>query len=280
QLSKDFQAQLILYNAIGTAGPDGDLYAPIHGDRINNLFKTAMVRLKKLGDSLPGAYKVRYLIENSNHWSSLIAQVKQERADLVISEMPAPGEPVPGRLRALMYNMPCPTLFIPQGSSPKALTKILVPVRLRDGIEQKLPIVIHWAVRTGAQVLLSAFELDNYSEKEKIQLAKMVEKMSDALRAAGIQAEGETAHGFHFGTTMVKRAEKTNSDLIAIIVEPENLLSRLFSHMVGPYFLENSTVPVLSVPLKTADAEVGGLDSQSTGLANPASLPAADAMAG
>ncbi|MEO6758458.1 MAG: hypothetical protein ABIO24_03320, partial [Saprospiraceae bacterium] len=158
QLSKDFQAQLILYNAVGTAGADGDLYAPIHGDRINNLLKSAMARLKKLGASLPGAYTIRYLIENSNHWSSLIGQVKQERADLVVSEMPAPGDPIPGQLRALMYNMPCPTLFIPQGSRPKPLTQILVPVRLRDGLEQKLPIVIFWAKRTGAQVLLSAFE--------------------------------------------------------------------------------------------------------------------------
>ena len=42
--------------------------------------------------------------------------------------------------------------------------------------------------------------------------------------------------------------------MIFIGVEPTNFFARLFNKMIGPFFLEHSTVPVLSMPLGTRPA--------------------------
>lgn len=260
QLSKSFQAQLVLYNAVSTDGTDGELDTTIDGNKINLLIKSAMQRLRIVGKGLTRAYKVRYLVEVGSHWRNLLKQVRDERADLLIAGMPAEtGKKISMRLAELMYNSPCPVLFVREGMLPAIPRKILVPVRLKDRLEQKLPVVITWAKNCDATVCLSAFSADGASSKENLRLYNIVEKMAGILRNAGVKVESETVHGFHFGTTMVHRARLTGADLIAIAVEPVNYLSQLFTKMVGPYFLENALVPVLSVPLFQPVREQGDL---------------------
>lgn len=246
QLSGIFKAQLILYSAVGT---DSNPYIALYGKENNDLLKAAMARLLNLGNSLHQAHSVKYLLESGTHWRNLVKQMRDERTDLLVAGMPPAGEATPGKLSVLMYNSPCPVLFVREGMPRAVFKKILVPVRLKDGLEQKLPVVITWAKACGARVCLSAFASNDAGSSEKTRLYHLLEKMTTTLSAAGISVETETAHGFHFGTSIVQRAKQTGSDLIAIAVEPANFVSRLFTKMVGPYFLENSPVPVLAVPL-------------------------------
>ncbi|HRI58942.1 MAG TPA: universal stress protein [Saprospiraceae bacterium] len=277
-LSSLFKAQLMLYGAVEA---DPNPYMALYGKENNNLLKSAMVRLQDLGNSLQRAHSVKYLMESGKHWRNLVKQMRDEHTDLLVAGMPSIGDTTPGKLSVLMYNSPCPVLFVREGMPLVILKKILVPVRLKDGLEQKLPAVAAWAKAHGATVLLSAFAADTASAGEKTRLFHLVEKMVNTLQTAGIKVETETAHGFHFGTTMIHRAEQTGADLIAITVEPTNFVSRLFTKMIGPYFLENSPVPVLSVPmLQTLTAPANDAQQSPTPPVNgEQQMPVAAAMA-
>lgn len=248
QLSNVFKAQLVLYNAVNPSAEDSH-DQNIQASISNQFLKTAMIGLVKLGKTIQSVYKIRYLVEVSSNWRNLIRQVQDEHAHLLVTGMPAIGTRTPGQLTALMYNCPCPILFVRKTNQPLIPAKILVPVRLTDGLEQKLPAVIAWAKSCGATVCLSAFAPDTAPAKDNLHLQYLLEKMKNTLKMAGIKVESETAHGHHFGTAMVQRAQLTGADLIAIAVEPSNYMAQLFTKMVGPYFLENSPVPLLSIPL-------------------------------
>lgn len=246
QLSGLFKAQLVLYGAV-EADPNSNM--ALYGKEDNNLLKAAMGRLQALGSSLDQAHSVKYLMESGKNWRNLVKQMRDEHTELLVAAMPNAGNPASVKASMLMYHSPCPTLFVRDDMQPVRFKKILVPVRLKDGLEQKLPIVISLAKAYDANLCFSVFFADDASELEKTRLYLLVEKMASKTRAAGISANIETAHGFHFGTSMVQRVKQTGADLIAIAVEPSNFISRMFTKMVGPYFLENSPVPVLSVPL-------------------------------
>lgn len=246
KLSNVFQAQLVLYNAVNPITEDEH---NMQATKSNQFLKSAMIGLVKLGKNIQSIYKIRYLVEVGNHWRNLIRQVQDEHAHLLIADMPAIGARTPGQLTAVMYNCPCPILFVRKGNQPLIPGKILVPVRLKEGLELKLPAIIAWAKSCGATVCLSAFAPDASSPKDNLRLQYLLEKMANILKTAGVKVESETAHGHHFGTAMVQRARLTGADLIAIAVEPTNYVAQLFTKMVGPYFLENSPVPLLSIPL-------------------------------
>lgn len=264
QISGIFKAQLVLY---GTVGTDPNPYMALYGKENNNLLKAAMSELLNLGNSLQQAHSIKYLLESGTHWRNLVKQMRDEHTDLLVAGMPLAGKATPGKHYVLLYNSPSPVLFVREGMPPAVFKKILVPVRLKDGLEQKLPVVITWAKACGARVCLSAFASNDAGSGEKTRLYHLLEKMTTTLSAAGIDVETETAHGFHFGTSMVQRAKQTGSDLIAIAVEPANFVSRLFTKMVGPYFLENSPVPVLAVPLMKSS--VAAVNAPSNTVSTP-----------
>lgn len=78
------------------------------------------------------------------------------------------------------------------------------------------------------------------------------ERMAESIRMAGVKLETESAHGYHFGTTALQRVGFTGADMVVISVQPTNYITRLFNKMVGPYFLEHSPVPVLSIPIENS----------------------------
>ncbi len=246
RLSSVFKAQLLIYGAIRA---NNNIDMALYGKKNNDLIKSAMAQLKQLGSHLPGAYSIKYLLDSGKHWRNLVKQMRYEHTDLLVVEMPAKGIATPGRLAALMYSSPCPALFVREDMPPVIPKKILVPVRIKEGLDQKIPAVIAWAQRYGSVVHLSAFISNTNSVKEQISLYSLIEKMANNLRQAGVAVETESVNGFHFGTTIVHRAKQVGADIIAIGVEPANYISRLFTKMIGPYFLEKSSIPVLAIPL-------------------------------
>lgn len=249
-LSGVCHARLLLYDAVRPESPDGRLHTSLHGEKINRLLKGAMARLVDLGKNLKKAHKIGYSVEMSGDWNTFIQQAGAEQADLLVAGLPRAGQRLPGRITALMYNSPCPVLFARPEMKPEPGKKIMVPVRLSEGLEEKIPVVVALARALGAPVILSAFVADDSPASERLRLFKLQEDMARALADEGIVAECETAHGYHFGTTMLERARQTGAGLMVIGVEPGNFASRLFTKMVGPFFLENTCLPVLSVPLR------------------------------
>ena len=249
QLSKIFKAHLVLYNAIRPSGDEGQLYTTIHGNKINDLLKSTMARIQELGKKLIHAYKVGYSVEMSASWRNLVNQIRTEQADLLITELPPKGQSISGQLTALMYNISCPALFVREGAEPAPGKKILVAVRMKERLKEILPAVVTWAKAYDSEVILSAFQPDNISEKDKLHLGKHTDEMAQTLIAEGINVEIESAHGFHFGTAILERARQTDAGMIIIGIEPENFFAHLFTKMTGPFFLENANLPVLTVPL-------------------------------
>lgn len=251
-LSHNFRAKLMLYNAVRS---EEDTNTAKQGNKVSDMIKTAVGVLRELGESLSTAHRVSYVVEVSNHWRNLIKQVRDEQADLLICGMPARGEVTPGRLTDLMYNSPCPVFFVREGMAPVAPTKILLPLRASDGFEQQLPAVIAWATAFKASIFMSTFIPDETPAREKLRLLQRAERIERKIREAGISLETETTHGYHFGTTMMKRAKHSGADMMAVCVKPTHYLTRLFTKMVGPFFLENAPIPVLSLPLIQAETD-------------------------
>ncbi len=263
-LSHNFRAKLLLYNAVGTEGANGDPNSPKQETKVSDLIKSATATLRDLGDSMSTAHRVSYVVEVSNHWRNLIRQVHDEAADLLVTSMPAQGEPTPGRMTSLMYNSPCPVFFVRKGMPVQAPKKILLPLRASDGFEEHVSAVISWAQCFKASIFMSTFIPDGTPTKDKLRLLQRAEQIGQKIRDAEIELQVETTHGYHFGTTMIKRAKKIDADLIAVCVRPTNYLTRLFTKMVGPFFLENSPIPVLSLPLMQPETEVAGVASSQT----------------
>lgn len=257
-LSSTFKAQLMLYNAVRTESAERELGNTAQGNKVNDLLKSSMGLLRDLGNSLKRAHEVRYVVEVSNNWRNLVKQAQDESADLLVTRMPSVGESTPGRLTAMMYNSPCPVFFVREGMPVKHIKKIFVPIRKKDGMEQLLPYVIEWAKTFGATIRLSTYEQDGASSKDRLRVMQRAASMADSISNAGINLETETAHGFHFGTTTLQRMSQTGSDMVAIAVQPNNYLTRLFNKMVGPFFLENSPKPILSIPVTTAPGNTAG----------------------
>lgn len=281
QLSKMFQAQLVLYNAVRPESDEGQLDTVVHGSKMNQLLKAAVTRLQELGKGLVQAHRVSYSVEVGANWRNLVEQAQTQRTDLLINGLPPAGQNIPSHLTALMYSLPCPALFVREGMELLIGKRVLVPVRIKDGIKATLPVVATWANAFGSPVVLSAFTPDGSSAKEKLQLDKLTDEMSQILLAEGITAHVERAHGFHFGTAMLERAKQLDAGMIVVGIEPERFLSRLFSQMAGPFFIKNSPVPVLSVPLSKKSAILTAPDAreqpmQQASFSAPTPLPIAN----
>ena len=250
-LSSTFKAQLLLYNAIKTESAGAES-ATSGNTKINDMLKSALTVLQDIGNSLDNAHQVSYVVEVSNNWKNLIRQIQDEGGDLMVTKMPSIGETTPGKLTALMYNSPCPVFFVREGMQPAKPKKILVPIRKKDGLESLLPTVINWAKKFNSTICLSTFEPDGGSAKDWLRLMQRAERMAESIRMAGVKLETESAHGYHFGTTALQRVGFTGADMVVISVQPTNYITRLFNKMVGPYFLEHSPVPVLSIPIENS----------------------------
>ncbi len=193
--------------------------------------------LRNIGNSLR-MFEDQITVEVSNQWQALIQHIHNDEADLLITEIP--NSVVMGKFTALMYNSPCPVLFVREKMTPPAQLKMLVPVRVNAQIEQKLPSVITWAKQYGGTVVLSGFIQNGASSTQKLRVHYLMERMKATLLAAGIEATTDTAQGPHFGRAMVERAKRLQVGLICIGVEPSNFFA--INKMIG-LFLENSTVP-------------------------------------
>ncbi len=253
QLSKRFKAQVNLYNAIQLEGKEVYSNASaVQGKKISKLILKTMGLLRNIGNSLRYVRRTKFTVEVSNQWQDLVKHIRNDETDLLITEIPR--NIVKGKFTALMYNSPCPVLFVREKMAPPAQLKILVPVRVNAQIEQKLPSVITWAKKYGGTVVLSGFIQNGASSTQKRRVHYLMDRMKTTLLAAGIEATTDTAQGPHFGRAMVERAKRLQVGLICIGVEPSNFFARLFNKMIGPFFLENSTVPVLSMPFATRPA--------------------------
>ena len=113
---------------------------------------------------------------------------------------------------------------------------------------------ITWAKKYGGTAVLSGFIQEDSSGDQKLRVHYLTEKMKAALVLAGIDVSIDIVIGIHFGKTILERAKHLQVGLIFIGVEPTNFFARLFNKMIGPFFLEHSTVPVLSMPLGTRPA--------------------------
>ncbi|WP_373549962.1 universal stress protein [Haliscomenobacter sp.] len=253
QLSKRFKAEVNLYNAIHLDRKNSYNNASVgQGKKISKLILKTLGLLRNIGNSLPHVRKTKFTVEVSNQWQDLIRHIRNDEADLLITEIP--NLVFKGKLTALMYNSPCPVLFVREGMTPPTQLKILVPVRVNAQIEQKLPSVITWAKKYGGTVVLSGFIQNGSSSTQELRVHYLMEKMKATLLAAGIEVTTDTAQGTHFGSAILERAKQLQVGLICIGVEPTNFFARLFSKMIGPFFLEHSTVPVLSMPFGTRPA--------------------------
>jgi hypothetical protein len=248
QLSRVLNAQIVLFNAAQPHATDGEALQNSPGSKITLFLKSSMIRLQKLGKILNVRQNNRFIDEAATNWRDLIKLINQEHADLLVAEMPPLDTLTPAHLTSLMFNSPCPVFFVRCGMKPVLPVKILVPVRLKDNIEQTIPVLAALAKECGATLYLSAFSHNDASQLENNRLYFMLEEMKESLCQENVKAMTETVQGYHFGMTMVNRAMFSNADLIAISVEHGSFVSRIFANMIGPYFLENSSVPVLSIP--------------------------------
>ena len=275
QVAATFQAQVVLYDAVTPVASERDIPLGYQVNQYNVLLQSSFNRLKNLARHIGRASQVRYIAELGVSAANLLYQAQRENADLIILNMPSLGEEISASMDGLLYNSPCPVFFTRSGQTPHIPKKILVPIRLKDGLEQKMPAVIAWAKAYQASVCLSTFLPYSSSTADTEAIEQLGNKLRSILQSEGISVERHTIRGKHFGRAMLHSVAETQSDMLVVVVEPAKFASRLFKKMMGKYFLENSPVPVLAVPLMKPAVLSANVypDSTSTSIASRKAAP-------
>ncbi|HRI58943.1 MAG TPA: universal stress protein [Saprospiraceae bacterium] len=259
-----FQAQVVLYSAVAPAPTEQDTSIGYQVNRYAVLLQSSLNRLKRLAQHLTRASQVRYISELGVPATNFLYHAQRENANLIVFNLPQSAEDVPASMDALLYGSPCPVFFARLGKTPILPEKILVPVRLKDGLEQKMPAVTAWAKVCNATVCLCNFVPYSATAAEREAVGRLNAQLRVTLESEGISVETYTARGRHFGQTMLRSVAATKSDMLAVVVEPANFVERLFKKMMGKYFLQHSPVPVLAVPiLRRTVIEAGQTDSDA-----------------
>ncbi len=251
-----FQSQVVLYDTVAPIETDQDIPMQEVVNHYGVLLQSSFSRLKRLAQHVTRANQVRHVSELGVPATNLIYQAQHEDADLIILNVPGLAEEIPTSTYELLYSSPCPVFFARSLKVPQPPKKILVPVRLKHGLEQKMPAVIALAKAFHSTICLSAFEPYSASIEDKHTIELKINQMRTWLRNEGIKVETETVHGRHFGEAMLQSVEACQADMLAIVVEPSNYMQRLLKKMMGKYFLENCPVPVLAVPILRRNSKV------------------------
>ena len=244
-----FQAEVVLYSAVAPALAEQETQIGYEVNQYAVLLQSSINRLKRLAQHIPRARQVRYISELGVPTTNLLYHAQRENADLIILNLPPSAKDVPASMDALLYKSPCPVFFTRSSKTPLLPKKILVPVRLKDGLEQKMPAVIAWAKAYGSTVCLCNFMPYSAAVAEREAIERLGIQLRKALQSEGISVETSMVRGRHFGQTMLRSVADTESDMLVVVVEPANFIRRLFKKMMGKYFLQHSPVPVLAVPI-------------------------------
>ncbi|MEO6758457.1 MAG: universal stress protein [Saprospiraceae bacterium] len=260
QLGATFRAQVVLYDTISPARTtEGAVGYQVN--RYKVLLESSIGRLKKLAQHVKHAQNVRCLSELGVPVTNLLYQAQRENADLIVLKLPNLEETLPAGMDALLYGSKCPVFFTRSEQKPVLPQKILVPLRLQAGLEQKMPAVITWAKASNATVYLATYEPYDTNGAERKSMQELEDKLSAMLLKEDIRVVTLTMRGRHFGQTMLRCVKDTQAEMVVIVVEPSNFLNRLVKDMMGKYFLQHATVPVLAVPIMHGQArELGSAE--------------------
>jgi nucleotide-binding universal stress UspA family protein len=144
------------------------------------------------------------------------------------------------------------------------MKNILVTIEFEDQVNVLMDMATEIAVKFGAKIWLvhiAAPEPDfvgygtgpqyirDTLAKDLREEHRMLQKFADELEAKGVEAEGLLIQGSTI-ETIIAESEKLNVDLIVIGHHKRGFLYNLFMDGTSESLIEQSNIPVLTVPLK------------------------------
>jgi nucleotide-binding universal stress UspA family protein len=251
QIAASFQSKVVLYDAVH---PALSVQGFVESTKLSNycrLLQSSSFRMNVLAQHITRAREVRHISELNLSIGGVVKQACREGADLIIVNPSAASKEANTRFSAIVYGSTCPVFIGRSGKVPATPKKLLVPVRLKAGLEQKIPVVIAWAKAFNAKVLLSAFEPYSATTSAIATLSQQTSKFKNQLQAEGITVQTDTVHGTHFGRAILHNALVHEADMLVVAVDRSATSNEHLHNRMGHYFINHSPLPVLAVPINS-----------------------------
>ena len=204
--------------------------------------------------------KLEYVLRQGNPAEQLARQAEEDNAVLLIvgtHGMSGTKKNLLGRNRYRTVELsPVPVLLVREDFNfNKALENIVVPIDSSDDTRQKVAQAAAFAKSFGSTIrLLGLFTSTAPSVRQLVKnYVTMVQRHLDN-NSINYTTEYIAVKG-NVTTDTIEYAERVHADMIAIMTEQENTLSKLLMGTFAQQMLNQSTIPVLTVRPKKVLAD-------------------------
>ncbi|MCS6982057.1 MAG: universal stress protein [Flavobacteriales bacterium] len=154
-----------------------------------------------------------------------------------------------GNAYKIVNSTKVPVLQVEEGATQLEYKTIVMPLDSSFHTREKVPYVSLLAQKFGSLVKIPAL-LTSSSEETRTNLLKILHQVEQYLNTRNIRTESELISTNNLARETLNYAEKNHADLIVIMSEQEVSLKGLF---LGPYaqqIVQQSRIPVFTIPPK------------------------------
>lgn len=147
----------------------------------------------------------------------------------------------------IIREAPCPVVTVREQIIDNVIDKILLPLDMTKETREKIAKAIELATKFNAEIQLVSVLSPNMSA-EKAILEKQLENASEYIKNQHIAVthsmiESEKAPG----NAVLEYAKESGADIVCIMTQQEKSLSEYIIGSTAEHFVNNSTLPVLSI---------------------------------
>lgn len=147
----------------------------------------------------------------------------------------------------IVNSQKIPVLTVPGGTASPYYKKIFLPLDGSFHTREKLPYAMWIAEKSKGQVVAAAFE--THQDKESLHhMQAILQQTIQYMQQHQIPSGGYEKETKNLAQDTLLGAEVNQADLIVIMSEQEKTLAGIFSGPIAQQIVQNSTLPVLTIP--------------------------------
>lgn len=160
------------------------------------------------------------------------------------------GSEMSRRIMDIIYKSPCPVLAVqPENTLPK-YQKIIVPLRDREGMFDKMQYIVGLAKDFNASVHFIPFFTNSKTPVTRKRMNDMVASINALFKTENIDFSATNVQSGQYVKKTLEIAEKQQGDLVVILAEQSGFFQKLFGNADEENFLRESRLPIMTIPLE------------------------------
>lgn len=159
------------------------------------------------------------------------------------------GSAMSYRVLDVAYKSPCPVLAVQPEMVEPTYKNIIVPLRDREGMIDKMQYVVGLAKNFNSKVHLIPFYTHSKTPIAKKRMNDLVDNVHALLEAENISYNSFKVISGKYVSKTLELSEKQGGDLIVILAEQSGFFQKLFGNADEENFLRKSRIPIMTVPV-------------------------------